>query len=78
MDIRFVNSNNEIINATNLNIKISGVYLIGEDVNGSIKTIESYENEEKAKKILKEIAEIIYKGTTAEQITIDLRKKEDK
>lgn len=80
MDIRFVNNRNEIINTTNLNIKVNGVYLIGEDVNGSIKTIEKYENEEQAKDVLRQIADTLLhdKDLSQEEIIIDLRKKEDK
>ena len=59
MDIRFINSKNEIINATNLSIKVSGRYLIGESNEGNVVQIEWYKTEEEAGKELDNIGKAL-------------------
>lgn len=48
MDIRVINSKNEIINLTNCDIKASGEYLIGINEYGITKQVEKFESKEKA------------------------------
>lgn len=80
MDIRFVNKRNEIINATNLSIKVNNRYLIGESVEGKTTIIEDYATWLEASDVLKQIADTLLneKDLSQEEIIIDLRKKEEK
>ena len=55
MDIRFINSKNEIINASKLSIKVIGDCLIGINEKQETIVIEQYESEEFAKTVLKEV-----------------------
>ena len=55
MDIRFINSKNEIINASRLSIKVIGDCLIGINEKQETIVIEQYESEEFAKIALKEL-----------------------
>ena len=79
MDIRFVNSRNEIINATNLSIKVNDRYLIGETAERETTIIETYENWEESSDVLKQIAETLLdeEGLSEDEIIIDLRREEE-
>ena len=78
MDIRFVNKNDEIINATKLSIKVNNRFLIGESVEGKTTIIEDYETWGEAKDVLRKIGDALLndKEISQEEIIIDLRKKE--
>jgi len=76
MDIRFVNKNDEIINATKLSIKVNNRFLIGESVEGKTTIIEDYETWGEAMEALKKIRDILLNVISQEAITIDLRNKE--
>lgn len=80
MDIRFVNKRNEIINATNLSIKVNDRYLVGESVEGKTTIIEDYTTWLEASDVLRQIADTLLneKDLSQEEIIIDLRKKEEK
>ena len=80
MDIRFVNKRNEIINATNLSIKVNDRYLVGETAECKTIIIEVYNNWEESSDVLRQIADTLLhdKDLSQEEIIIDLRKKEDK
>lgn len=80
MDIRFVNKRSEIINATNLSIKVNDRYLVGETAECKTIIIEMYNNWEESSDVLKQIADTLLneKDLSQEEIIIDLRKKEDK
>lgn len=80
MDIRFVNKRNEIINATNLSIKVNDRYLVGETAECKTIIIEIYNNLEESSDVLRQIGKTLMNGEnlSAEEIIIDLRKKEDK
>lgn len=80
MDIRFVNKRNEIINATNLSIKVNDRYLVGETAECKTIIIEVYNNWEESSDVLRQIADTLLhdKDLSEEEIIIDLRKKEDK
>ena len=76
MDIRFINSANEIINVSRLSIKEMKGSLIGIDERGNVVLIERYGSEERAKEVLKGVGEIIYRREAGADILIDLRKEE--
>lgn len=78
MDIRFINRRSEIINCSELSIKVMRKYLVGMDERKSIVEIEEYENEEKAKKVLETVANIVREEMTGDKrgIVIDLRERE--
>lgn len=80
MDIRFVNKRDEIINATNLSIKVNDRYLVGESVEGKTTIIEDYTTWLEASDVLRQIADTLLneKDLSQEEIIIDLRKKEEK
>ena len=78
MDIRFVNKNDEIINATKLSIKVNNRFLIGESVEGKTTIIEDYATWLEAMEALKKIRDILLNVISQEAIIIDLRKKEEK
>lgn len=75
MDIRFINGRNEIINASELSIKVMGNWLIGITAEQKIVEIERYEGRERAEEILRGIAEVVSGNMTGENrgIVIDLR-----
>lgn len=77
MDIRFINSKNEIINASRLSIKVIGDCLIGINEKQDTVVIERYGREEEARKSLKVVGQIIYEKV-GEDIVIDLRISNDK
>lgn len=78
MDIRFVNSNNEIINATNLSIKADNRFLIGSNERAEITIIEIYESGKESQEVLKKIAdELVNMEESKEEIIIDLRRKKE-
>jgi len=77
MDIRFINSKGEIINASRLSIKVIGDCLIGINEKQDTVVIERYGREEEARKSLKVVGQIIYEKV-GEDIVIDLRKGEKK
>lgn len=74
MDIRFVNGRDEIINCSELSIKVMGKSLIGINAEQKIVEIERYEREEDAREVLREVAEVL-KADVA-NIVIDLRSEE--
>lgn len=67
MDIRMINKKDEIINVTNLSIKVSGRWLIGVNEEGKIMQIEEYEDEGEARKNLQTIWEVIENVTNGKQ-----------
>ena len=77
MDIRFINSKGEIINASRLSIKVIGDCLIGINEKQDTVVIERYGREEEARKSLKVVGQIIYEKV-GEDIVIDLRISNDK
>ena len=84
MDIRFINKSNEIINVTEMSIKVIGSNFIGIDGEKNVIIIENYGSEEEAKEELKKIVDRIkemhnwYVGITEQPnaTIIDLRKEE--
>lgn len=75
MDIRFINSKNEIINATNLSIKADNRFLIGSNERAEITIIEIYESGRESQEVLKKIAdELVNMKESKEAIIIDLRR----
>ena len=62
MDIRFINSKNELINVSNLSIKVINNSLVGIDVEKNVVVIEDYEHKEETEKVLKRIVEMINKS----------------
>lgn len=80
MDIRFINSANEIINASRLSIKAMNKALIGIDEERNVVLIERYGSEEEAKEVLKGIVKMLSGGYymgNAQDCLIDLRKEEE-
>lgn len=85
MDIRFINSENEIINASRLSIKVINNSLIGIDAEKNVVQIEEYESEEKAREKLSNIVDKIkemhnwYVGITEQPnaILVDLREERE-
>lgn len=76
MDIRFVNRRNEIINVSNLSIKVMKRYLIGIDERKNVVEIEEYESEERAKEVLREVCELMSRlEADRGGIVIDLRER---
>lgn len=76
MDIRIINKKDEIINCSELSIKIMNNFLIGIDAEKNIVNIEEYGSEEEAREILRGIGSI-FDGNKMENsrgIVIDLRK----
>jgi len=74
MDIRFINRKDEIINCSELSIKVMGNSLIGINAEQKIVEIERYEREEDAREVLREVVEVL-KADVA-NIVIDLRSEE--
>lgn len=70
MDIRFINSKNEVINVTNLSIKIIKNALIGINEKNDVIEIEKYGDEKAAKEVLEKVVEFIYRGTSNENENI--------
>lgn len=81
MDVRFINSKNEIINGSKLSIKAMGKYLVGMTAEAKIVEIEEYKEEGDAKEVLREVADIISgkRGEILSErgIIIDLRGSEE-
>lgn len=79
MDIRFINRRNEIINVSELSIKVIGSSLIGINAEQKIVEIERYESEEKAKEVLEGVAEVVTGNMVGEArgVVIDLRERKD-
>lgn len=79
MDIRFINRRNEIINVSELSIKVIGSSLIGINAEQKIVEIERYESEEKAKEVLKGAAEVVTGNMVGEArgVVIDLRERKE-
>lgn len=75
MDIRFINKKDEIINCSELSIKVMGSSLIGINAEQKIVEIERYESEEKAREILRGIGKYLEEDTAS--IVIDLRSEEE-
>jgi hypothetical protein len=76
MDIRIINKKDEIINCSELSIKIMNNFLIGIDAEKNIVNIEEYGSEEEAREILRGIGSILdgNKMEKSRGIVIDLRK----
>lgn len=75
MDIRFINRRDEIINCSELSIKVMGSSLIGINAEAKIMEIERYGSEEEAREILREVVDVL-KADVA-NIVIDLRSEEE-
>lgn len=75
MDIRFINRKDEIINASELSIKVMGNSLIGINAEQKIVEIERYGSEGIVRKRMLQIIEMIKKGVEKQYrgIIIDLR-----
>jgi len=77
MDIRFINSEGELINVSNMSIKVIRSNLVGIDGEKNVVVIESYKSEEDAKKALKifidYMAYLGIKRTKEDNILMDLR-----
>ena len=75
MDIRFINRKDEIINASELSIKVMGTSLIGINAEQKIVEIERYESEGIVRDRMLQIIEMIKKGVEKQYrgIIIDLR-----
>jgi hypothetical protein len=79
MDIRIINSKDEIINVSELSIKAMGRWLVGMTAEAKIVEIEEYGSEGRAKEVLRGIAGIINgkESEKARGIVIDLREGEE-
>ena len=75
MDIRFINGRDEIINASELSIKIMGTSLIGINAEQKIVEIERYGSEEKVREVLRSIGKSL--ENNAASLLIDLREEEE-
>lgn len=75
MDIRFINRKDEIINCSELSIKVMGNSLIGINAEQKIVEIERYESEGMVRDRMLQIIEMIKKGVEKQYrgIIIDLR-----
>lgn len=73
MDIRIINSENEIINVTDLSIKVIKDSLVGINEKQEVIPIQKYESEEKAKELLETMGEIITTATKQQQKSIIIR-----
>lgn len=75
MDIRFINGRDEIINCSELSIKVIGSSLIGINAEQKIVEIERYGSEEEARDVLRGVAELVNGNLVGESrgIVIDLR-----
>ena len=60
MDIRIINREGELINVSRLSLKVIGRSLIGINEKQEVVNVETYENEEKARKVLKKVIYIIW------------------
>lgn len=60
MDIRIINREGELMNVSKLSLKVIGRSLIGIDEARNVVNVETYENEEKARKVLKTVVYIIW------------------
>lgn len=74
MDIRFINRKDEIINASELSIKVMGNSLIGINAEQKIVEIERYESEEEAREVLREVVDVL--KVDVANIVLDLRSEE--
>lgn len=75
MDIRIINRKDEIMNVSGLSIKVIGKWLVGMTAEAKIVEIEEFRSEEKAREILRGIANVI-DGNVSENsrgIVFDLR-----
>lgn len=79
MDIRFINGRDEIINASELSIKVIGNSLIGINAEQKIVEIERYGSEEEAREVLRGVAELLSGDNVVglEAVMIDLRSEEE-
>lgn len=75
MDIRFINRKDEIINASELSIKVMGTSLIGINAEQKIVEIERYGSEEEAREVLRNIGKCLERNTAS--LLIDLREEEE-
>lgn len=60
MDIRIINRDGELINVSKLSLKVIGRSLIGISEKQEVVNVETYESEEKARKVLKTVVYIIW------------------
>lgn len=77
MDIRIINSKEEVINVTNKSIKKMGKWIVGVDEKGEIGVIEEYCGEEEAERGMKEIIEGLKIGTKKKVIGIIIELKRE-
>lgn len=75
MDIRFINRKDEIINASELSIKVMGNSLIGINAEQKIVEIERYGSEEEAREVLREVVDVL--KVDVANIVLDLREEEE-
>lgn len=76
MDIRFVNGRGEIINASELSIKVMGNSMIGINAEQKIVEIERYGSEKEARDELRGVVERLMEASRKERqgVMIDLRR----
>lgn len=76
MDIRFVNGRGEIINASELSIKVMGNSIIGINAEQKIMEIERYGSEKEARDELRGVVECLMEASREESqvVMIDLRR----
>ena len=76
MDIRIINREGELINVSRLSLKVIGRSLIGISEKQDVVNVETYESEEEAREVLKNIVDFIWirhKGSDINAIMINLR-----
>lgn len=73
MDIRIINSEKEIINVTNLSIKVIKDSLVGINERQEVIPIEKFNTEEEAKERMETMGEIITTATKQQQKAIVIK-----
>lgn len=73
MDIRIINSEDEIINVTNLSIKVIKDSLVGINERQEVIPIEKFGTEKEAKERLETMGEIITTATKQQQKAIVIK-----
>lgn len=79
MDIRFINGRDEIINCSELSIKVMGSSLIGINAEQKIVEIERYGSEEDAREMLRGVAGCLMEASREgrQVVMINLREEEE-
>lgn len=79
MDIRFINKKDEIINCSELSIKVMGNSLIGINAEQKIVEIERYGSEEEAREMLRGVAGCLMEASREgrQVVMINLREEEE-